>query len=162
MTSDRLEALIAYRLEQARESLDEAEMMRVGGHLRATVNRAYYAMFYALQGLLINGGFSTSRHSGAISLFDREFVKTGRTGFSSPGKGPTDSWNVGTADYADGRRYNERDHPPSSATSASSAVRCPSSRRSESVGRNEPQRPQDMGSDLLCRMTPPSRSSCRT
>jgi len=40
MTSDRLEALIAYRLEQARESLDEPEMMRDGGHLRATVNRA--------------------------------------------------------------------------------------------------------------------------
>jgi len=47
-------------------------------------------MFYALQGLLINGGFSTSRHSGAISLFDREFVKTGRTGFSIPGRDPTD------------------------------------------------------------------------
>lgn len=35
-------------------------------------------MFYAVQALLLLGGYSTSKHSGAISLFDREFVKTSK------------------------------------------------------------------------------------
>jgi uncharacterized protein (UPF0332 family) len=45
--------------------------------LRGAVNRAYYAMFYALLGLLATKQLGTSKHSAAISLFDREFVKTG-------------------------------------------------------------------------------------
>ncbi len=34
-------------------------------------------MFYALLALLATKQLGTSRHSGAISLFDREFVKAG-------------------------------------------------------------------------------------
>jgi len=34
-------------------------------------------MFYAVLGLLATRKQETSKHSGAISLFDREFVKTG-------------------------------------------------------------------------------------
>jgi uncharacterized protein (UPF0332 family) len=34
-------------------------------------------MFYALLALLATRQLGTSKHSGAISLFDREFVKTG-------------------------------------------------------------------------------------
>jgi len=77
MSQDPLEALIAYRLEQASEAIEEAQLMHDAGHLRATINRAYYAMFYAVQALLAKAGFSASKHSGAISVFNREFVKTG-------------------------------------------------------------------------------------
>ena len=41
------------------------------------VNRAYYAMFYAVLALLALRKQETSRHAGAISLFDREFVRPG-------------------------------------------------------------------------------------
>ena len=34
-------------------------------------------MFYALLALLATRGLGTSRHSGALALFDREFVRTG-------------------------------------------------------------------------------------
>jgi uncharacterized protein (UPF0332 family) len=34
-------------------------------------------MFYALLALLAARGLGASKHSGAIALFDREFVKTG-------------------------------------------------------------------------------------
>ena len=34
-------------------------------------------MFYAVLGLLATHGLGTSKHSGIISLFDREFVKNG-------------------------------------------------------------------------------------
>ena len=63
MTDDTLRELLHFRLEQAHESLREADVL--------------CAMFYALLALLATKQLGTSKHSGAISLFDREFVKTG-------------------------------------------------------------------------------------
>jgi uncharacterized protein (UPF0332 family) len=44
---------------------------------RDAVNRSYYAMFYAVLALLVTRQIGTSKHQGAISVFDREFVRTG-------------------------------------------------------------------------------------
>jgi len=76
MSDEAMSDLIAYRLEQADKALAEARLLRNGGHLLGMVNRAYYAMFYAIQALLARSGLKPSKHIGAISLFDREFVKT--------------------------------------------------------------------------------------
>lgn len=70
------EALIQYRLEQARETLLDAKTLY--DHERrpvSIVNRAYYAMFYATVALLVTVGKSSSKHIGVISFFDSEFVK---------------------------------------------------------------------------------------
>jgi uncharacterized protein (UPF0332 family) len=77
MNPEQLEDLLRYRLEQAHETLREAEILLDEAALRGAVNRAYYAMFYALLALLATKQLGTSKHSGAISLFDREFVKMG-------------------------------------------------------------------------------------
>jgi len=69
--------LVRYRMRQADDGLREAIILRDADAQRGAVNRAYYAMFYALLALLATRQLGTSRHSGAISLFDREFVKTG-------------------------------------------------------------------------------------
>ena len=68
-------ALIEYRLEQADESIDSAQLLLDHKKYRPSVSRSYYAMFYAVQALLIGKELITSKHSGAISLFNREFVK---------------------------------------------------------------------------------------
>lgn len=73
---NRLE-LCRYRLQQAYEALDEAKLLLEAGHLRGAINRSYYAMFYALQVLVIQNMAKVSKHSGVISYFDREFVKPG-------------------------------------------------------------------------------------
>ena len=77
MNDDPLHELLSFRLEQAHESLREANVLRAAEANRGAVNRAYYAMFYALLALLSTKQLGTSKHSGAISLFDREFVRTG-------------------------------------------------------------------------------------
>lgn len=77
MTENR-KALIEYRLTQARDSIREADVLDQSGMSRRSVmNRLYYAMFYAVLALLQEKEMGTSKHSGAIALFDREFVKTG-------------------------------------------------------------------------------------
>ena len=76
--SEEKKALIQYRLSQAKDSLKEADvLLREGMSYRSVINRLYYAMFYAVLAILQEREIGTSKHSGAISLFDREFIKTG-------------------------------------------------------------------------------------
>lgn len=77
MMTENIKALVAYRLEQADESLEAAKILLDKGLIRPSVNRAYYAMFYAVLALLAREKQETSKHSGAIALFDRDFVKQG-------------------------------------------------------------------------------------
>ena len=44
----------------------------------ASVNRAYYAIFYAANALLQKENLASSKHSGVLALFRERFVKTGR------------------------------------------------------------------------------------
>lgn len=76
--SDNRQALIARRLTQARDSIREADVLRqTGMSCRSVMNRLYYAMFYTVLALLQYRELGTSKHSGAIALFDREYVRTG-------------------------------------------------------------------------------------
>jgi uncharacterized protein (UPF0332 family) len=70
-------ALIEYRMERARETIDEARIMFDAGRINAYVNRLYYACFYAVSALLLTRDLSTSKHGYLRSLMHREFVKTG-------------------------------------------------------------------------------------
>jgi len=70
-------SLSKYRIERAKESLEEARLLYEKGSFKGTVNRAYYTMFYAASSLLALRGLGSSKHSGVISLFNKEFVKTG-------------------------------------------------------------------------------------
>lgn len=75
------ETLYTYRLQQAEETCREAEKMAAGGFSpRSITNRAYYAMFYAVLALCIRHdvGIKSSKHAGILSLFDREFVRSGK------------------------------------------------------------------------------------
>jgi hypothetical protein len=76
---EKLNELAAYRLRQAEESLDEAAYLLAGGKSpRAVINRAYYSMFYAVLALLIYEEFASSKHTGVIAWFNRNYIKTGK------------------------------------------------------------------------------------
>ena len=70
--------LIQYRLEQARAALEEANLLMLKSRTTlGAVNRAYYAMFYAVLALLQHINKIPRKHSGVLSLFDTEFIKRG-------------------------------------------------------------------------------------
>ena len=70
--------LVRHRLEQAKTALNDAKFLSDGQRSpQSIVNRAYYAMFYAVLALLQQIGQVPSRHVGMVSLFDREFVAKG-------------------------------------------------------------------------------------
>lgn len=75
------ETIFAYRMRQAEETLAEsARMLESGFSPRSIVNRSYYAMFYAVLALFIhsNTPHKTSKHSGVIGIFNKEFIHTGK------------------------------------------------------------------------------------
>lgn len=74
---DETRTLIAYRLQRARESLDEAALLLERDHVNTFVNRVYYACFYGATALLLTHDFASAKHSGVRSLFHQHFVKTG-------------------------------------------------------------------------------------
>lgn len=70
------QTLIQYRLDEAKEALRDAQMLyEQNGAPRSIVNRAYYAMFYAVLALLITIDMGSSKHRGVIAMFDQEFIK---------------------------------------------------------------------------------------
>lgn len=77
MDTDKIRALVDYRMRQASDSLQAARILLDAGLFRDAINRAYYAIFYSVLALLVTRRLGTSKHSGALTLFSREFVKTG-------------------------------------------------------------------------------------
>jgi len=75
--NEELKALIRMRLKQADETLGEADTLAEAGQWRGVMNRSYYAMFYAGLALLAGKQIKTSKHSGALAMFDLHFVKSG-------------------------------------------------------------------------------------
>jgi uncharacterized protein (UPF0332 family) len=75
------ETIFAYRMRQAEETLAESvKMLESGFSPRSIVNRSYYSMFYAVLALFIhsNTPHKTSKHSGVIGIFNKEFIHTGK------------------------------------------------------------------------------------
>jgi len=62
----------------AREMLDVAALNWAEGYHGSAINRSYYAIFYAANGLFATQGLARSKHSGVIAAFRRHFVKTGQ------------------------------------------------------------------------------------
>ena len=66
--SETREALIQYRLEQADESLESAQILLVSKKFRPSVSRSYYAMFYSVLALLVKESLRISKHTGGKCL----------------------------------------------------------------------------------------------
>jgi len=66
--------LIKYRLQKAENTLSDAKNYINDATMEFTINRIYYAMFYAVNAILITKGLSSSKHSGVCAFFNKEFV----------------------------------------------------------------------------------------
>ena len=63
MGEDNQKALIQYRIERAKETLEDARsLFRQNGSPASIVNRAYYAMFYAALAMISTVGAQTKTH----------------------------------------------------------------------------------------------------
>ena len=70
-----LRELASYRMERAFEMLIAAEDNLKIGQYKTSLNRLYYAIFHAMRAANITKGFDSSKHSGVIAFFNREYLK---------------------------------------------------------------------------------------
>lgn len=74
---ENVQELIKYRIKRASETSEEAKILFQHGKLNATINRIYYALFYAVLALLRSKSLISSKHSGARALFHKHFIRSG-------------------------------------------------------------------------------------
>lgn len=72
-----LRELAGYRMERANEMLEAAKKNLEIGQYKTSLNRSYYAIFHAMRAANILKGFDSSKHSGVIAYFNREYLKSG-------------------------------------------------------------------------------------
>lgn len=69
--------LIRYRLEEAKETIADVQLLIDNDRLRAAINRIYYGMFYSLLALGLAHQFETSKHQQLLGWFNKNFVQEG-------------------------------------------------------------------------------------
>jgi uncharacterized protein (UPF0332 family) len=67
---------IASLIDRAGRYLKSSKMLFEDGDYESSVSRAYYAMFYSAEAMLLTKNLSFSSHGGVISAFGEHFVKT--------------------------------------------------------------------------------------
>jgi uncharacterized protein (UPF0332 family) len=64
-------------IQRATKYLRSAEILLEEKDYESSVSRAYYAMFYSAQAMLLTKNLSFSSHQGTLSAFGEHFIKTG-------------------------------------------------------------------------------------
>lgn len=77
LSEDRI-YLSKTRLDIAKERISFAdEILRLGDY-KTVANRSYYAVFSAMRAVLALDGYDSKKHSGIISEFRKNYLKTGK------------------------------------------------------------------------------------
>ena len=78
MTAEERKQYVAYRLASARKTFDAARILADNGFWNSAINRLYYALFYAVNALLVKNEIETKSHSAIRAKFSQYYVKTGK------------------------------------------------------------------------------------
>ena len=77
MDSDEIKNLSNYRLEQAKENLEEAIALLNINKFKGASNRAYYAIFHAIKAILALEETDFKKHSSVIAYFNQKYISNG-------------------------------------------------------------------------------------
>lgn len=68
--------LINYRIARAKDTYEDALILAEREKWNSTINRLYYAAYYAVMALLLETDIKPTTHNGAKSNFSEYFIKT--------------------------------------------------------------------------------------
>lgn len=68
--------LVLYRLQTAKADLKSARILLAAEDYKGANNRAYYAIFHAINAIHAVSGKAYKRHKDAIANFNKDYVKT--------------------------------------------------------------------------------------
>ena len=73
-----LKDLCKFRYEQGQAALESSRILLIQNDIRGSLNRSYYAIFYAARALLALDRLETKKHSGVVAIFIKEYVASGK------------------------------------------------------------------------------------
>ncbi len=76
MDESHRKILSDYRIKSAEELLGASKLLLDQGFFKDSIGRSYYAMFASTRAILALDGKDFSKHSGVISYFQKEYIKT--------------------------------------------------------------------------------------
>lgn len=76
MYNKEIVTLSKYRLDQAKENVEEAEILFNINKFKGASNRAYYAVFHAIKAILALEQTDFKKHSSVIAYFNKEYIST--------------------------------------------------------------------------------------
>ncbi len=77
LSNEERNHLIYYRLKQAIESLEIADVLIKLPNYPTALNSIYYSVFYCLLAVGLKYDYATSKHSQLIGWFNKNFIATG-------------------------------------------------------------------------------------
>lgn len=77
LNDDERRIIVSLELDKANKTIEQIPELRKLGYWDNIANRLYYAVFHAVNALLINDGHPVNTHRGAISLFGNYYIRTG-------------------------------------------------------------------------------------
>ena len=77
MPNENRVALMQLRIEQARQSLNAADVLLKSEAYRDAANRSYYSIFHTMRAVLALDCYDSKKHSGIISEFSRRHIRDG-------------------------------------------------------------------------------------
>ncbi len=69
--------LVLYRIQTSKDTLKSAKILFAAEEYKGANNRAYYAIFHAINAVHALNGKAYKRHKDAIGNFNKDYVKTG-------------------------------------------------------------------------------------
>ena len=109
MTEQEKQEMILYRIQRAKDTLHEVEILIENQLWTTSINRIYYACFYAVSGLLLKNDIKAESHGGTRRMLGLHFIKTGIIS-KDLGKFYTDIFDMRhTGDYDDFVDFSKED-----------------------------------------------------
>ena len=78
MNTDDKQEYVKYRIDSAFNTYNAAKILAENGFWNSAVNRLYYAVFYAVNALLVQNEIHAGSHAGTRSQFSLHYIKTGK------------------------------------------------------------------------------------
>lgn len=78
LDEDSINALVSYRIQRAKKTLSEADVLINDGYYNAAINRLYYACYYAVIALLVKNRIPAQTHQGVKQMFGMHFIINNR------------------------------------------------------------------------------------
>ena len=69
--------LIKYRIERAEQTIEESKLLANSSYYNASIDRLYYACYYAASALLLKNNIQANTHAGVKMMLGLHFISKG-------------------------------------------------------------------------------------